>query len=62
MVRYKVRLFYNATRAIVKIQEKYKIKEMIIIQKQKYIISKQTQRDMINFFYQRSSTKHEDNY
>ncbi len=51
MVRYKVQLFYNVTRAIVKIQEKYKIKETIIIQKQKYIISKQTQIDMINFFY-----------
>ena len=51
MAKYKVWLFYNATRAIVKIQEKYKIKEMIIVQKQKYIISKQTQRDMINFLY-----------
>src|SRR6266542_4625341 len=62
MVRYKIRLFYNATKAIVKIQEKYKIKEMIIIQKQKYIISKQTQKNMINFLYQRPSIKHENNY
>ncbi len=62
MARYKVWLFYNATRAIVKIQEKYKIKEMIIIQKQKYIISKQTQRDIINFLYQRLFIKHEDDY
>ncbi len=35
---------------------------MIIIQKQKYIISKQTQRNMINFLYQRLSIKHEDDY
>ncbi len=35
---------------------------MIIVQKQKYIISKQTQIDMINFFYQRSFIKHEDDY
>jgi len=62
MARYKVWLFYNATRAIVKIQEKYKIKKTIIVQKQKYIISKQTQRDMINFLYQRPSIKHEDDY
>ncbi len=31
MVRYKIRLFYNAIRAIVKIQEKYKNKEIIIV-------------------------------
>ncbi len=37
-------------------------KEMIIIQKQKYIISKQTQKNMINFLYQRPSIKHENNY
>jgi len=51
MVKYKVWLFYNTTKAIVKIQEKYKIKKIIIIQKEKYIILKQTQRDMINFLY-----------
>ena len=31
IAKYKVWLFYNAIRAIVKIQKKYKIKEMIII-------------------------------
>ena len=40
MARCKIQLFYNATRAIIKIKEKYKIKETIIVQKQKYIISK----------------------
>ncbi len=62
IVRYKVQLFYNATKAIIKIQEKYKNKEMIIVQKQKYIISKQTQIDIINFLYQKLSIKYEDNY
>jgi len=33
MTRYKVQFFFNIIKAIIKIQEKYKIKEIIIVQK-----------------------------
>ncbi len=35
---------------------------MIIIQKEKYIISKQTQKNMINFLYQKLFIKYKDDY